>query len=232
MTSPNYSPGVEAVKWVAFALMVLDHVTLFITPERPAWAYLLGRLVFPLFAMSLAFGLRNAGELAMETAAKRLLMWALVAQVPYSFVIHEVSLNVLFTFWAAVFLYASVRWHRFNVARGALVLAAVLVASIVEFGPVGIMFVVCCVGHYRSAKATPRDEQEPGQPDRSRLWWLAGFWVTLTLLHAINGVPVAMLAPLVFWALVRWGEVPRYRHAFYVLYPAQFAAIAIWKAVL
>jgi hypothetical protein len=229
MISADASRGVEAVKWIAFALMVLDHVTIFVTPERPAWAYLLGRLVFPLFAMSLAYGLRTAGEVAVQHCAKRLLLWALVAQIPFSLLIPGLVLNVLFTFWAAVFLYASFRWNRWNVSRAILCALAVLISGVVEFGTVGVLFVVCAIAHAR-AQATPQaDEESPNWASRG---WLAGFWVTLTLLHAINGVPVAMLAPLAFWAIVKWIEVPRWRHAFYWLYPAQFAAVVALRAVL
>lgn len=213
------SRGVEAVKWLAFVLMVLDHATIFLTDERPAWAYLLGRLVFPLFAMALAHGLSKGGELAVEVCWRRLLMWACVAQVPFAFLVPGVVLNVLFTFWAGVFLYSAFTWNRWSVARALLACAALLVAGVVEFGVVGVALVVACLGHARAEGV-------------ARRWWLGGFWLALTLLHAVNGVPVAMLAPLVFWAVVKWVEVPRWRHAFYWLYPAQWAAVAAIRAVL
>lgn len=211
--------GVEAVKWLAFALMVLDHATIFLTDERPAWAYLLGRLVFPLFTMALAHGLSKAGSLAFDAAAGRLLVWACVAQVPFAFLIPGLVLNVLFTFWAGVMLYSAASFRQWTVARIILIAFAVLATHAVEFGPVGVALVVASIGHARAEGV-------------ARRWWLAAFWIALTLLHAVNGVPAAMLAPLVFWAVVKWCEVPRWRHGFYYLYPGQFAAIAAIKAVL
>lgn len=225
--------GVECAKWVAFALMVLDHVTIFVTDDRPAWAYLLGRLVFPMFALALAYGLARGGELTFEAASKRLLIWALVAQLPYSFVVPGVHLNVLFTLWAATFLYQSFRWNRWNLARVVLAAGAVLASSVVEFGVVGVLCVVCAIG---AARALPRlDERKElvaawwKQP---RGWWLVGFWFTLACLHAVNGTPAALAGPLVFWACVKWGDIPRVKHAFYWLYPAQWVAVAALRAVL
>lgn len=198
--------------------MVADHVTIFLTPERPPVIYLLGRLVFPLFAMSLAYGLGAGGSLTFADVSKRLLMWAVIAQVPYSLLINGVVLNVLFTFWAAVTLYAAAAFPGWNWARGLLVALALLICGFVEFGPIGVGFTVAAIGVQRFEGS-------------ARRWWWGAFWLSITLLHAVNGVPVAMVAPFVFWALVRWAEVPRVRHAFYWLYPAQFAAIAAVRAV-
>lgn len=215
----SVSGGVEAAKWLAFALMLLDHVTIFVTDERPAWAYLLGRLVFPLFVMSLGYGLQRSGAFSFAGVTNRLLMWAVIAQVPFSFVVGEPVLNVLFTLWGGVFVYEAVTFRNWNVARGFLACALVLCAGFMEFGVVGVVLTTCCVAAYR-AEGTPR-----------RLWW-GGFWVCVTLLHAINGVPVAMLGPLVFVACLKWIDLPRVRHAFYWLYPAQWVLVAALRAVL
>lgn len=212
--------GVEAVKWLAFVLMVLDHATIFLTDERPGWAYLLGRLVFPLFVMALGHGLSKAGRLAFDASAGRLLVWACVAQVPFAMLIPGVVLNVLFTFWAGVTLYALVAFRQFSALRVLLALGAILATHAVEFGPIGVALVVTAIGHARAEDVVERRV------------WLGGFWGALTLLHAVNGVPVAMLAPLVYWAVVKWVEVPRWRHGFYYLYPAQFAAIVAARAAL
>lgn len=225
--------GVEFAKWVAFALMVLDHVTIFVTDERPGWAYLLGRLVFPMFALALAYGLARGGELAFEAASKRLLCWALVAQIPFSFLVPGVTLNVLFTLWSAAFLYQSFRWRRWNFSRIVLAALAVLASGVVEFGPVGVLLVVCAIGAARSLTALDeRKELVAPNYRQPRLWWEVGFWTFLTLLHGVNGTPAAMAGPLVFWACKKWGEAPRVRHAFYWLYPAQWIGVAALRAVL
>lgn len=224
--------GVEFAKWVAFALMVLDHVTIFVTDERPAWAYLLGRLVFPMFALALAYGLSRGGELSFDAASKRLLSWALVAQIPYSFLIPGVSLNVLFTLWSGTFLYQAFCWPRWNFSRGFFVFLAVLCSSAVEFGPVGVLCVVCAIGYARVAVPALEDRKDGLVTNNPRVAWAVGFWVCLTLLHAINGTPAAMAGPFVFWACVKWGDMPRVRHAFYWLYPAQWVVVAALRAVL
>lgn len=211
------SLGVEAVKWIAFALMVLDHVTIFVTVDRPAWAFLLGRLVFPLFAMSVAHGLREAGEYTLDSVCKRLLTWALVAQVPYHYLVGGAYLNVLFTFWSALFLVTAFKYGRWNVSRGVLVGLAIVSIGFVEFGAIGIGVIASAFYAFRLEEGRPR-----------KIAW-AMFWVFITLLHAVNGVPVAMLAPFVWWAVVRWCEVPRVRHVFYWLYPAQWVAVGVLR---
>lgn len=210
--------GLEAVKWLAFGLMVLDHWTIFIMGERPGWAYLLGRLVFPLFAMALAHGLARSGSLGVESTARRMLVWAMIAQVPFSFLVPGAVLNVLFTFWAGLVIYGAFMFPRWNAWRVVVVGASVLFAGWYEFGPVGVALVVAAVGQARAQE--------------HRKWWAAGFWIALTLLYGVNGSPWAMLAPLVFWGVVKWAELPRVKHAFYWLYPAQWVGLIVARAVL
>jgi hypothetical protein len=202
--------GLEAVKWIAFALMLCDHVGAFLLNYEYPALYLLGRLVFPLFALALAAGLRNVGELVHWDVCKRLLMWAVITQIPYSALQQGGSLNVMFTLWFGAFVYGTIRYRRIGWIRGFLVFAGSVGMALMEYGPVGVGLVaLCCLGACAE----------------SRLGRYA-FWVPLTLLQAVNGVPVAMLAPGLFWLIRRYLEVPRVRHAFYWLYPAQWVLLA------
>lgn len=202
--------GLEAVKWVAFALMIADHVGAFLLNYEYPALYLLGRLVFPLFALALAAGLRNVGELVYWDVCKRLLMWAVVTQIPYSALQQGGSLNVMFTLWFGAFIYGTALYRRIGWIRGVLIFLGSVGMSLMEYGVVGVALVgLCCAGARAEGKCVRY-----------------AYWVPLTLLQAVNGVPVAMLGPGVFWLVRRYGELPRVRHAFYWLYPAQWVLIA------
>ena len=88
--------GLEAAKWAAFAFMVCDHVNDYLLRDFVPILYLLGRLVFPMFALCLAFGLAGRGLLVLDGTIRRLLIWAFIAQVPWSMFPHSDTLNVIF----------------------------------------------------------------------------------------------------------------------------------------
>lgn len=208
-------PGLEAAKWLAFLLMIGDHVNTHVLDGAYPILYLLGRLVFPLFAFALAAGVAEKGEAVLVSTINRLLVWACVAQVPWSYFSHPVSLNVIFTLAFGLMAYSALVVKAWNWKRGVLyvVAAAASLGSASEFGLIGVLLVASC--------AWAADQ-------KSRI----AFCIAAALLLAlgvVNHTWTAILAVPAFIACVRLWEVPRVRHVFYWLYPAHFAVLAAWR---
>lgn len=208
-------PGLEVTKWVAFALMLADHANTFLLERRYPVLFLLGRLVFPLFALCLAEGLAGRGELRANDCLKRLLLWACIAQVPWAQFESSYGLDVLFTLAGGLAVWLSVAGGGSPWRRGLWSLLAVGAASFCEYGVAGVAFVTCALWW----RETP-----------SR-WSLSAVWVAAALLYAPNHSWFALAAVPVFLALRHAGEVPRARHWFYPLYAGQFVAFAFlsWR---
>lgn len=239
--------GLEAIKWLAFALMVLDHLARYAISGLGPLPWLLGRLVFPLFAIALGVGLARRRDLS--DVALRLLVWGTVAQGALIFAVGRAPyLNVLFTFAAGVVwahclvsparsrpagleaLKDGVREGPFGpshgfgsiAARSAVGLLALLLACASEYGPIGALLVVSAIWFGRR------------HLDGARHWpSVVALVVAVALLTPINSTAFAMLALPVAWLLLRWPvEVPRVRRLFYSGYVAQWALVGAVAWVL
>ncbi|HTD72157.1 MAG TPA: TraX family protein [Steroidobacteraceae bacterium] len=211
--APYVHRGIEAAKWLGLVLMLGDHVNLYLLDSRYPVLYLLGRLVFPLFALALGFGLAGRGSLVLRDTIRRLFVWACIAQIPWAFFTHAPLLNVVFTLACGAVLYEAVFVRGWSFGRALLVVAAFLAGCAAEFGVAGLFVVFAA------------------------LWFAercnAGQWVVLVLavvlLHAVNASFFAVLALPVFWVLYCHAEIPRIRHFFYPAYAGQFVLLAFLR---
>lgn len=202
--------GLEAVKWIAFALMLGDHINTFLLDSRYPVLWLLGRLVFPLFALAMAEGLSQRGEGVAAGVSRRLFVWAALAQVPWAMFASAYLLNILFALWLGLvaFRAAYASGHVFR--RVAIIAACFLASFVAEYGVAGFWVVLAA------------------------LWWREegsrlGLYATVlavAALYSVNATFFGLLAIPVFLALLRYASLPRVRHAFYALYPAQWLVLA------
>jgi hypothetical protein len=131
----------DALKLFAMTTMFIDHIGYMLFPEYRILRSI-GRLAFPIFAYQLAVGYAKTSSL--KNYAKRLFVFALISQVPYSFFspgleFKPLELNIMFTLLLAlgvVYIYdkgiAMVSGYRDSgnyteLLRGILMLAAVIV---------------------------------------------------------------------------------------------------------
>lgn len=86
-------------KWSAVALMAANHLCLALPAPWPTVGHAVGRPCLALFAVVLASRLAERPEQRVRAAAVRLLVWGVVAQLPYLLLVGGVALrlNVLFT---------------------------------------------------------------------------------------------------------------------------------------
>lgn len=203
---------IEALKWLALACMVVDHVNLVLFDrELGAWADVLGRIAFPIFALVFGYNLARPGANPLRLA-KRLAMFGALVTPLYLLTIDTFPLNVFFTFAVAAVLVQA-----FESDSLGTVVVALLVALLVDYGPTGVALVA---GGYVIARH-----------GLTRFTGLA-LVVTLYALSWSNGNAWALLAlPLVAIATRLDVAVPRLRWAFYAAYPAHLVAIALLAGV-
>lgn len=201
----------EAIKWCAFALMIVDHYAAYVAVVDAPFADFLGAMVFPMFAFAFAVGLSSHSFGRRADVIGGLVGWGIVAQLAALLVRDGLPLNVLFTFAAALMLDQArddgeLVWHR-------------------------VLFVVCGVGlGYMSEFSWPGVALM-----LSLLWWtrsgsvasVAVAGVSLVALEPSNASWGAVCAPLVV-ALLVWSDVslPRVRAVFYPAYAGQFVLMA------
>ncbi len=101
-------PAIEGLKWLALALMTLDHINKFLLHDSWPILFILGRLVFPIFGFVFAYNLARPDSLSKgryQRASLKLLGFGLLATIPYTMLGGLVHgwwpLNVLFILLAA-----------------------------------------------------------------------------------------------------------------------------------
>lgn len=206
----------QALKWLALALMVLDHANTYLADGAHRWAYEAGRMCLPLFAVVLAYNLARPKE--DSSHYKRMLVRMVLAGLVASPALAWLQqgslqqLNVMFSLAVCT----GVVWSLQRGGTGSL------------FGlAIGLLLATQCEG---------------GVP---LLLIVAGLWMTFTgrsvLLARISlmgGISmlafinqsVATIAPLLllpFWQhLPKIKTMPRMKHLFYLFYPAHLYALA------
>lgn len=94
----------DALKILAMVTMLIDHIGYMFFPGQMLYRTI-GRLAFPIFAYQIAIGYSKTSDL--KKYVRRLFIFALITQIPYSFFNPELSFdplhfNVLFMFLAAL----------------------------------------------------------------------------------------------------------------------------------
>lgn len=210
---PRFDGGtLTALKWLALALMTVDHIDAFLYGRELATQ--VGRLVFPIFAVIVGY---NLARPTLDAAGRRRLLRRLLAfgllalpfhaeltGAPYPF---PVPLNILFTFAAVVAVV-----HALEARQP--VLAVVLFAlggAVVEYGWPGLALGLSVWWLYRN----------PPSWERAGLVLLATFGLVLA-----NGTHTALLAlPVLLLASRLHLRLPRCRWAFYGYYSAHLAVL-------
>lgn len=195
----------EALKWLAFASMLIDHANKVFAGGAWAWAVPLGRIAFPVFAFLIG------RHLLADKLLRRLVFVGLLASIPHALLLTHgdpLPLNILFTFAfaaGAARLFFAGRY----VAAGLLF---ALGAIVCDYTVPGLLLVLSSWAWWQ--------ERTPAT------WGLLG--ASLAMLCLFNGNGYALLAvPLVLLAASRDWRAPRVRHFFWIAYPAHLVALAL-----
>lgn len=208
---------VEGLKWLAFALMLVDHANKYLLDWSVPWMFKLGRLAMPIFATVLGYNLARFSPTdvhGLRRLLARLALAAAVASIPF-IALGKTSaggwwpLNIMVTLATAVAVLMLWR-SSFILHRSAAVLVFVVGGAFGEyFWPaIGIVLAVCSYARAPSASALA-----------------IGACCTI-LLGLINGNAWALagLALVALATQVRL-RLPRLPRFFYIAYPAHLALL-------
>jgi hypothetical protein len=203
----------EALKWLALLLMVLDHGNKWIFDATVPYVYEAGRLSAPVFAFVLAYNLTRSETLDTRLhlrTARRLALFGVLA-TPAFIALNDSwwPLNIMFTLLAGVGIV-------YGLARGTapwIAFAGVVFGfsgAVAEYFYPGLLMFVAAWAYCR----------------RDSVLTLAAWGLTVAAMTFINGNWWATLSvPLLLAAQHVDLQVPRMRLLFYVAYPVHLIAI-------
>lgn len=217
----------EALKWVALASMLLDHIgRLALGYGQATWVFAGGRLAFPLFAIVLGLNLARTGDRAERSARTtlRLAFWCAVSVGPSVWARgHPEVVNVLGTLGLGALLCWLAEAHLHAIVRLTLAVPVIVAAPHVEFGLPGVLLVFAVYAAatrpgIATVVAAAASLLLTGWLNARHGGWaaMAGTLGALPLLVLVRGLPL---------------RVSRLGRAFYIVYPAHLALIAAWQAL-
>lgn len=216
------------LKWLAIALMLVDHANRSLWSFQP-WAFALGRIAFPLFAFLIAYNLAVRKVEASQYVGP-LLLFGLLSQAPAMLALDRniLPLNIFFTLLLGSSLLPLRAWFGRHLPAGwlwqglswlAALYGALLLGVVVEYGPLGVLLIPSMMLFLRC----------PG--------FLSGVLV-VGLLITLNAPQVTSLAallvvPLIYAvSILKLPKLPRLKWVFYSFYPGHLLILWLLKISL
>lgn len=214
----------EALKWLGIVLMTLDHVNRYLLAGQVPLLFVLGRVAMPLFGFVLAYNLARRDALAtgaFRRTRNRLMIYGAVATIPFVALKAPLAygwwpLNVLFTLWAGTLVIELLERRRPQLMLVILPLFS-FGSLLPEYWHLGTGAMIAAWHLCKQPRAS------------SLVLWI----LPLAALVIINHNFYALLViPLVYAARFVDLPMPRYRHVFYVFYPAHLAVLWLVQALI
>ncbi|HZK24463.1 MAG TPA: TraX family protein [Oscillospiraceae bacterium] len=126
------------IKLIAITTMLIDHIGFAFFPEM-AILRLIGRIAFPLFALELARGRRRTRSI--KKYLTRLLVLAILSQVPYMLFFDTTDLNILFTLFVSLLMLIALDNKIYLAAAGLFALTVMFSFEYGYYGPLTVFLV-------------------------------------------------------------------------------------------
>jgi len=206
------------IKWLATAIMVIDHVGLIWNLEP---LQIIGRLSFPMFAWVFAQNWKRPGE--KKALIKRLIGFGLLSHVPYILAFWRLEGNIMLTFTIAAVCFGYIRKSTEN--KRILILALGLIGA--EFSGTGYgWYGVACPLLMLSLK-------EQG----SRMWWIG--WIVTNIIYATTSGSFIQLFAILTPVVLAYHNPEKDRQPtaiekkfFYYFYPIHLAGLAALRTIV
>lgn len=203
----------EALKYLAALLMLLDHINKFLYQGSLPMLYELGRIAMPLFGFALAYNLArdNVDQGGLRTRMmNRLALFGSLASPMFVYLVGWWPLNIMFTLLLVVAIIHLLEQKKHS-SNTLAVLLFVVAGAWVEFWWFGVS--VCLTAYAYCRKPTAI---------RFTGWaaTLAALYLVNQNLWALAVLPIVLVAPHLSL------KMPRIRWGFYGFYPAHLMLIA------
>lgn len=130
------------IKLIAILTMVIDHIGYAFFPDMIILR-VIGRLSFPLFAYGIAMGMKHTRN--VQQYGLRLLILALISQMPFQLVFGKIHYNVLFTLFIGL-LSLYILASNLKLSLKVLIIVGLMLISEIfkfEYGIYGLLLIIC-----------------------------------------------------------------------------------------
>jgi len=209
------------IKWLAEVLMLIDHIGFMIEAEPMR---IIGRLSFPLFAWVFAQNWkRREPSSSVKHLITRLLLFGIIAQLPYIIFFNKLDLNILISFALVVITFTQI--HKAQANKKLVIMILGLVAAQLWGVSYGWYAVVCPLLMVNL------------KGKGSRMWWI-GWSITNIIYATTSGYLLqifAVLTPLIL--IYHNPEKDRKpteleKKFFYYFYPLHLAGLAAIRSII
>jgi len=209
------------IKWLAAALMLIDHIGFMIEVEPMR---IIGRLSFPLFAWVITQNWkRREPSSSGKPLITRLLLFGIIAQIPYMIFFNKLDLNILISFALVVITFTQI--HKAQANRKIVIMILGLVAAQlwgVDYG----WYAVACPLLMLNLKGKG-----------NRMWWIS--WILINTLYAATSSYFLQVFAILTPLLLAYHNPAKDRKPtvlekkfFYYFYPLHLAGLAAIKGIL
>ena len=209
------------IKWLAAILMLIDHIGFMLEAEPMR---IIGRLSFPMFAWVLAQNWKRRKPSSNAKALiTRLLLFGIIAQLPYMIFSNKLDLNILISFALVVITFTQI--HKAQANKKIVIMILGLVAAQlwgVDYG----WYAVACPLIMLNLKGKG-----------NRTWWIS--WILMNTIYAATSGYFLQLFAILTPLILAYHNPARNRKPtaiekrfFYYFYPIHLAGLAALKAVI
>ncbi len=204
--------------------MTVDHIAVVFFPTE-LWMRLIGRLTMPIMAFFIAEGYKHTRS--VKRYVSRILVFAVISQIPFMLAFDSLNLNVMFTLAIAVLIIAIEQSRLQNHLRLLLGLSLLLLSLLCDWALYGVLYALVFYkfrGNFRHQALS-----------FTIIVALQLFSYALTAFASKDFsflVEAGTLGALPLLSLYsgKKGEGPRY--LFYIYYPAHLAILALLKYLI
>jgi hypothetical protein len=209
------------IKWLAAVLMLIDHIGFMIEAEPMR---IIGRLSFPMFAWVFAKNWeRRKAEDSPKKLINRLILFGILAQIPYIILLTNLRINILMSFALVAITFNQVHNLIGNKKIMAIIIGCISAEILgVEYG----WFSIICTLMMINLKGSG-----------SKRWWVS--WIIINVLYCISARSYIQMFGMLTPTILSLHDTTKDKKPttiekkfFYYFYPLHLAGLAALRVIL